>query len=98
MSSLILDVDNLIEEVKKIIDSSGKYRTITDRQFSGKKSGMVWDGKKYRVQTGTEKLRHKKASVKRSRTMKTGKADRARRMKIKTRMTDRIRSSKRVDN
>jgi len=69
---------DLIEEKKvwhqgKAVTLDGKLQ----KKISGKKTGMVWNGKRYVPQTGKQKATQRRAAIKRGRTMKTGKASRA---------------------
>jgi hypothetical protein len=101
MALILEGIDNLIEEVKWILDNSGpvpKRRKVTDRQVNAKVTGKTWNGTRYVNHTGSEKRRYKLAAKKRAKTMKIGHGDRARRMKIKKKLSDRIRRTKRVDN
>jgi hypothetical protein len=96
MQTLLESIDALIEEELQRVIINGKYRTITKKQRNNKVTGKTWNGKRYVVHTGAEKLRYKKAAKKRAKTMKVGKAQRALASKRKKIKTDRLRRTKRL--
>ena len=102
LKTVLESVDNLLEELsrtEKTITRDGRMVKKSKKQLKGKKAGYRWDAKKgmYVMQTGTEKTRHAKAARKRALTMNTGKAERARKSKIRKRERDKAKRRHNVD-
>jgi hypothetical protein len=94
MSLLLESINDLIEEVK--VYHQGKAKTLDGklkRQLVGKAAGKKWNGTRYVNQTGTEKAMHRKAAIKRGRTMKTGAGARAQRSKVGARERTKVKRS-----